>query len=93
MTLHFYFPLLYSDTKSAVSIGPGTDVCVCVWGGGGSGSASPSNLWTGGAGTTLKMGGGGEGQTSPGVQGNPYPKLKTPRICPTVFCFFFFGET
>ena len=28
---------------------------------------------------------GGGGQTSPGVQGNPNPKLKTPRIWPTVF--------
>ena len=29
------------------------------------------------------------GQTSPGVQGNPYPKLKTPRILSSIF----FGET
>ena len=37
-----------------------------------------------GAGTTLKLGGGG--QTSPGVEGNPYPKLKkTPRIWATIF--------
>ena len=35
-----------------------------------------------GAGTTLKFGG---GETSPGVQGNPYPKLKTPWISPTIF--------
>ena len=27
----------------------------------------------------------GRGETSPGVQGKPYPKLKTPRISPTVF--------
>ena len=27
----------------------------------------------------------GGGQTSPGVQGSPYPKLKTPRIWPTIF--------
>ena len=31
---------------------------------------------------------GGGGQTSPEVQGNPYPKLKTPRIWPTIL-----GET
>ena len=29
--------------------------------------------------------GGGGGQTSPGIQGNPYPKLKTPRIWPIIF--------
>ena len=29
--------------------------------------------------------GGGGGQTSPGVQGNSYQKLKTPRISPTIF--------
>ena len=28
---------------------------------------------------------GGGGQTSPGFQGNPYPKLRTPRIRPTIF--------
>ena len=33
-----------------------------------------------GMGTTLKLGG-----TSPGVQGNPYPKIKNPRIWPTSF--------
>ena len=33
-----------------------------------------------GAETTLKL-----GEMSPGVQDNPYPKLKTPRICPTIF--------
>ena len=33
--------------------------------------------------TTLKLGGGG--QTSPGVQGSPYPKLKTHRIWTTIF--------
>ena len=37
-------------------------------------------------GTTLKLRGGG--QTSPGVQGNPYPKLKTPPIWPTIFWEF-----
>ena len=35
-----------------------------------------------GTGTNLKLGG---GQTSPGVKGNPYPKLKTLRIWPTIF--------
>ena len=34
-----------------------------------------------GAGTTLKL----VVKTSRGVQGNPYPKLKTPRIWPTIF--------
>ena len=34
-----------------------------------------------GPGTILKF---GVRQTSPGVQGNPYPKLKTPRISPTI---------
>ena len=29
----------------------------------------------------------GGGQTSPGVQGYPYPKLKTPRIWPTIFWY------
>ena len=43
----------------------------------------PWALFTSGAGTTLKLGGGG--QTSTGVQGNPYPKLKTPRIWHTIF--------
>ena len=36
------------------------------------------------AGTTLKLRGGG-GETSPGVQGNPYPKLKTILIWSTIF--------
>ena len=35
----------------------------------------------------MKLGGGG--LTYPGVQGNPYPKLKIPRIWPTIFL----GET
>ena len=49
----------------------------------GSRGASPEGGGRGrGAGTTLKLGG---GQTSPGVQGNPYPKIKTPRIWPTIF--------
>ena len=39
-----------------------------------------------GAGTTSKLGGGG--QTSPGIQGNPYSKVKTPRIWPIIFFFF-----
>ena len=42
-------------------------------------------LYTRDAGTTLKSEGGGGGQTSPGVQGNPCPKLKTPRIWPSIF--------
>ena len=33
-----------------------------------------------GAGTTLKL---GEVETSPGFQGNPYPKLKTLSVCDT----------
>ena len=37
-----------------------------------------------GRGNYFEVGGGG-GQPSPGVQGNPYPKLKTPRIWPTIF--------
>ena len=41
-----------------------------------------------GAGTTVKLEGGGGRQTSPGVQGNPYPKLKTPGFGP-----LFLGET
>ena len=40
-----------------------------------------------GGGTTLKLGGGG--QTTPGVQGNPYPKLKnSPDLA-----HYFIGET
>ena len=41
------------------------------------------------AGTTMKLGGGGGGKGHPGVQRNPYPKPKTPRIWPTIFL----GET
>ena len=37
-----------------------------------------------GCGNCFEVGGGG--QTSPGFQGNPCPKLKTPRIWPTIFC-------
>ena len=36
-----------------------------------------------GRGSYFEVGGGG--QTSPGAQGNPYPKLKTPWIWPTIF--------
>ena len=36
-----------------------------------------------GRGNYFEVGGGG--QKSPGVQGNPYPKLKTHRIWPTIF--------
>ena len=36
-----------------------------------------------GRGNYFEVGGGG--QASPGVQGNPYPKLKNPRIWPTIF--------
>ena len=36
-----------------------------------------------GCGNYFEVGGGG--QTSPGVQGSPYPKLKTARIWPTIF--------
>ena len=44
-------------------------------------SAFPLHVSTRGPGTILKWGGGG--QTSPGIQGNPYPKLKTPQ-CPRI---------
>ena len=37
-----------------------------------------------GRGNYFEVGGGG-GQTSPGVQGDPYPKLKTPLVRPTIF--------
>ena len=40
--------------------------------------------WRQGPGNDFEVGGGG-GLTSPGVQGNPYPKLKTPRVSPTIF--------
>ena len=30
-------------------------------------------------------GGGGKRLPGPGIQGNPYPKLKTPRIWPIIF--------
>ena len=45
------------------------------------------NIGSQGRGSYFEVGGGG--QTSPGVQGSPYPKLKTPRIWPTIFL----GET
>ena len=38
-----------------------------------------------GRGNYFEVWGGGAGQTSPGVKGNPYPKLKTPRIWSTIF--------
>ena len=46
--------------------------------------AGPLPALSRGPGTILKLGGGG-GQTSPWVQCNPYPKLKTPRISPAIF--------